>query len=77
MAILAAVAQQQRVSDSVLRDIYRKSRRRGANDADFDQLMGDLECEWYLVLDPSTNEYRFLINIMGDWWRRWFRSPRK
>jgi len=77
MAVLSAVAQQQRVSDSVLRAIYRKARRRGASDTDFDQLMGDLECEWYLVLDPNTNEYHFMINIMGDWWRRWFRTARK
>jgi hypothetical protein len=77
MAILAAVAQQQRVSDSVLRGIYRKARKRGASNADFDQLMGDLECDWYLALDPHTNEYFFMVNVIGDWWRRWFRSPRK
>jgi len=77
MAILSAVAQQKRISDSALRDIYRKARKRGAGDADFDQLMGDLECDWYLALDPNTNEYFFMINIIGDWWRRWFRTARK
>jgi hypothetical protein len=77
LAILSTVAQQKRVSDSILRDVYRKARRRGASDSGFDQLMADLECDWYLVLDPHTNEYSFMVNIIGDWWRRWFRTARK
>jgi hypothetical protein len=76
-AILCMVAQQKRVSDSVLREVYRKGMKRGASDLGFDLLMANLECDWYLVLDPHTNEYSFMVNIIGDWWRRWFRTARK
>jgi hypothetical protein len=77
LAILTTVAQQERVSDSILRDVYSKALKRGASDLGFDQLMANLECDWYLILDPHTNEYFFMINVIGDWWRRWFRTARK
>jgi hypothetical protein len=77
VAVLSTVAQQGRVSDSVLWEVYRKTKKRGASELGFTELMADLECDWYLVLDPHTNEYFFMVNIMGDWWRRWFRAPKR
>lgn len=77
MAVLSTVAEQGRASASVLWEVYRKARKRGANDLEFDELMADLECDWYLVLDPHTNEYYFMVAIMRDWWRRWFRAPKR
>ncbi len=41
----------------------------------FNELMADLECDWYLVLDTRTNEYHFLLHVMRDWWRRWYGPP--
>ena len=41
------------------------------------ELMADLECDWYLVLDTRTNEYHFMLILMRDWWRRWYGSPRR
>jgi hypothetical protein len=35
--------------------------------------MADLECDWYVSLDPSTNEYYFLIDIVKDWWNRFYK----
>jgi len=76
MAILSTVAEQGRASASVLWEVYRKARKRGANELEFAELMADLECDWYLVLDPRTNEYYFMVAVMRDWWRRWFRAPK-
>ena len=73
MAILRAVAADAsgRVSRSALYDVYRKARGRGANDTEFDELLADMEHDWYLRLDPATNEYHYLFALMCDWWRRW------
>jgi hypothetical protein len=73
MAILRAVAADAsgRVSGSALYDVYRKARGRGASDTEFDELLADMEHDWYLRLDPATNEYHYLFTLMRDWWRRW------
>ena len=76
IAVLRAVAQQGSVSASSLYEVYRKARKRGANQVEFADLMADLECDWYLVLDWSTNEYHFLLSVMRDWWQRWYRAPK-
>lgn len=72
-AVLGAVAEAPsgRVGATALYDIFRRARRRGASEGTFDELLADLECDWYLVLDPRTNEYHFMLDVMRDWWRRW------
>ena len=40
----------------------------------FDEIMADLGCDWYVVLDPATNEYYFLLGTMKDWWKRFYRT---
>ena len=81
MAVLRCVAGDPlgRVSRSALYDVYRKARGKGASDNEFDELLGDLEHDWYLVLDPNTNEFYFMLSLMRDWWSRWFpvRKPSK
>ena len=72
LAVLQAVAAQGRVSSSLLYDIYAKPSKRGSSERDFNELMADLECEWYLVLDSHTNVYHFMVNVMRDWWQRWY-----
>ena len=72
LAILRAVAGQQRISRPALYDIYRKARGKGASDQEFDELMAGLEYDWYLRLDPDTNEFYFRLKVMQDWWRRWY-----
>lgn len=76
LAVLSTVAVQERVSTSVLWEVYRKTRQRGASELGYCELMADLECDWYLVLDPHTNEYFFMVSVMRDWWRRWYRAPK-
>ena len=71
-AILRAVAGQGRISRPALYDIYRKARGKGASEQEFDELMADLEYDWYLRLDPDTNEFYFRLKVMQDWWRRWY-----
>jgi hypothetical protein len=61
-----------RASRSELYGVYRKARRSGVSEDQFSEMMADLECDWYVTLDPDTNEYYFRINIMRDWWRRWY-----
>jgi hypothetical protein len=63
-----------RVSNSMLYDVYRKARGRGASSFEFDEIMADLESDWYLQLDPRTNEYCFLLSVMRDWWKRFYRT---
>lgn len=77
VAVLRTVAgaARGRVSRSVLFDVYKKARGKGASDMEFDELLADLETDWYLVLEPGTNEFRFMLNIMQDWWRRWYPAP--
>ncbi len=76
IAILREVANAPdgRASEIALYDTYRKTRRKGASDGEFREIMADLECDWYLLLDTSTNEYFFLLDVMRDWWRRFYRS---
>ena len=79
MAVLRAVSDAPlgRVSGSALYDTYRRARGRNASEAEFDELVADLECDWYLSLDPQTNEYFFMVNVMRDWWRRWYGIARR
>jgi hypothetical protein len=79
LAVLRGVADAPagRVGASALFDLYRKARGRGAGEVEFDDLLADLECDWYLRLDPQTNEYYFMVNVMRDWWRRWYGSARR
>lgn len=74
IAILRVIAGEEtgRVSRSELFGVYRKARGRGAGDVEFDELLADLEHDWYVVLDPMTNEYHFMLKLMQDWWRRWY-----
>lgn len=76
IAILKAVAEApgERVSDSVLYEVYRKTRKKGASELQYREIMADLECDWYVVLDTRTNEYYFLVDVMKDWWKRFYRS---
>jgi hypothetical protein len=75
VAVLRAVAGQGRISRPALFDIYRKARGKTASDQAFDELMADLEYEWYLSLDTGTNEFHFRLKVMQDWWRRWYPAP--
>jgi uncharacterized protein len=75
VAILRSVAGRQRISRPALYDIYREARGRGANDLEFDELLANLEYDWYLRLDPDTNEFYFRLKVMEEWWRRWFPVP--
>jgi hypothetical protein len=71
-AILRSVAGRGRISRPALFDIYRKAHGRGASEQGFDDIMADLEYDWYLRLDPDTNEFYFRLKVMQDWWRRWY-----
>lgn len=79
IAMLRSVAEAPhgRASASALYDVYRKTRKRGASEQEFDELVADLECDWYLALDVRTNEYYFLVEVMRDWWLRWYGSRRR
>ena len=72
LTILRAVAGQARISRPALYDIFARAHGRGANDQAFDDVMADLEYDWYLRLDPDTNEFYFRLKVMRDWWRRWY-----
>jgi hypothetical protein len=65
-----------RVSQSGLYDTYRRARGKGASGLEFDEIMADLENDWYVVLDPPTNEYYYLLSTMKDWWKRYYRTFR-
>ena len=73
-AVLKALAEapRARISTSALYDVYRKARKQGASEEEFNELMADLECDWYVALDTHTNEYFFLVGVMKDWGRRWY-----
>ncbi|MBN1655381.1 MAG: hypothetical protein JXA30_16565, partial [Deltaproteobacteria bacterium] len=71
-AVLRTVGAKDRVGSAALYNIYRSARRKGASESEFNELMADLECDWYLVLDVKTNEYHFLLKVMRDWWDRWY-----
>lgn len=76
LAILQEIANAPagRVSSSILYDVYRKARKRGATSFEFDEIMADLESDWYVLLDSRTNEYGFLLTVMRDWWKRFYRT---
>ncbi len=62
-----------KVPDSSLYGVYKKVRKKGESEIEFREIMADLECDWYVSLDTSTNEYFFLIKVMKDWWNRFYR----
>lgn len=74
VAILCEIAgtATNRVSDSHLYSVYKKARKKGDSELEFRDIMADLECDWYVSLDPFTNEYYFLIDIVKDWWNRFY-----
>lgn len=76
IAILRALASAStgRVSDAILYDVYRKARKKGATDLEFREIMADLERDWYVSLDTTTNEYYFVMNVMRAWWNRFYRQ---
>lgn len=76
LAILQEVANAPagRVSNSMLYDVYRKARKREASNFELDEIIADLENDWYVLLDPKTNEYGFLLTVMRDWWKRFYRT---
>jgi hypothetical protein len=78
MTILQEIAQATtgRVSQSGLYDTYRRARGKDLSALEFDEIMADLESDWYVVLDPPTNEYRYLLSTMKDWWKRYYRTFR-
>jgi hypothetical protein len=78
VAILQEIAQAPagRVSQSGLYDAYRRARGKGVSGLEFDEIMADLESDWYVVLDPPTNEYYYLLSTMKDWWKRYYRTFR-
>lgn len=78
VAILQEIAQAaaKRVSQGGLYDTYRRARGKPASGLEFDEIMADLENDWYVVLDPSTNEYYYLLSTMKDWWKRYYRTFR-
>jgi hypothetical protein len=78
VAILQDIAQASaaRVSQSGLYDTYRQARGKGVSALEFDEIMADLESDWYVVLDPPTNEYHYLLSTMKDWWKRYYRTFR-
>jgi hypothetical protein len=78
VAILQEIAQALtgRVSQSGLYDTYRRARGKGLSGLEFDEIMADLESDWYVVLDPPTNEYHYLLSTMKDWWKRYYRTFR-
>ena len=79
VAVLSAIAEAplERVGATALYETYRRARGRDADEREFDELLADLECDWYVVLDPTTNEYHFMLNVMRDWWRRWHGARRR
>jgi len=82
VAILRAIADDPdgRVAESSLYDVYRKARKRGDSEVEFREIMADLECDWYVSLDTSTNEYFFFLEVMRAWWKRYYHrigSPMK
>jgi len=72
VAILRSVAGRNRVSRLEIYDIYAKAHGNGSDEQGFDEIMADLEYDWYLRLDPDTNEFYFRLKVMQDWWRRWY-----
>jgi hypothetical protein len=74
MAILSTVSEAPsgRVGESALYDMYRRARGRGFGSTEFDELMADLQCDFYLARDSQTNEYRFLVSVMRNWWKQWY-----
>jgi len=79
LAILQEIANAPtgRVSNSVLYDVYRKAKKREVSSFEFDEIMADLESDWYIQLDTKTNEYSFLSTVMKDWWKRFYRTLSK
>jgi uncharacterized protein len=79
IAVLTTIAEAplERVGATALYETYRRARGRAADEQEFDELLADLECDWYVVLDPTTNEYHFMLSVMRDWWRRWHGARRR
>ncbi|WP_149344068.1 hypothetical protein [Gimesia chilikensis] len=58
----------------LLYEVYIEARGAEANEIEFNELLADLECDWYLEWNPLANTYSFFMNIMKDWWARWYHN---
>lgn len=59
-----------------LYQVYAAARGPRASGIEFCELLADLECDWYLRKDPDKETYTFYMNVMKDWWSRWYSSIR-
>ena len=57
---------------SELFEAYQASRGTDGTSIEFSELMADMECDWYLTYNESEESYSFYMNIMRDWWHRWY-----
>jgi hypothetical protein len=73
-AVLQHIAESRygRVAESPLFEVYKKARGKGATELEFREILADLECDLYVSLDTTTNEYFFQMEIMKAWWRRFY-----
>ncbi|HJQ58325.1 MAG TPA: hypothetical protein VJ890_15565, partial [Vineibacter sp.] len=62
------------VPEEHLRSFYDGMRGSAGINDQFDRLMADLECDWYLK--QTDDGYVFDMPIMRDWWRRWHKPHR-
>lgn len=75
ISLLVEVANgKQSVRTGRLYEVYRVKRGSEANEIEFCELMADLECDWYLQKEQDA--YCFYMNVMKDWWTRWYGGVR-
>jgi len=67
-----ALAHPHTVRKNQLRTIYRKTVGESATDDDFNQLMTNLENDFYIRHGKTHDEYIFASKVLCDWWRRYY-----
>ncbi|PWB56967.1 MAG: hypothetical protein C3F06_00300 [Candidatus Methanoperedenaceae archaeon] len=69
-AIVTELSKAGKLTKSELFDIFMLATK-SEDSSKFDDLMNDLEMDFYIKFDPGNNNYSFLSKVLSDWWLRW------
>lgn len=74
-AIITELSKAGKLTKSELFDIFMLATK-SEDSSKFDDLMNDLEMDFYIKFDAGNNNYSFLSKILSDWWLRWHSPSR-
>lgn len=70
--LILEVARRRDVKKDELFRLFRQTSKGRLTDEAFSHLMTDIENDFYVTYDATSNSYGFTTNILRDWWLRYY-----